>query len=129
MSKTLKHDLFDLLARIFLSAIFVISVPVKVVNFHSVVDSIIGRGIPGPIAVLLLISAIACIIGGSFLLVTGKNQLIGSSLLLIFLIPTTIVFHLFPFQLQRVLMNLGLIGGLLLVLTRSTEQKCGKETL
>lgn len=123
MSPSLKHKSLDLMARVCLAAIFVISVPVKLSNFASVVNSIVGRGIPEPIAIFLLIAAIACIAVGSFLLILGKNQAFGAALLLIFLVPTTIIFHLFPFQLQRVFMNLGLIGGLTLVLTRERQIK------
>ena len=51
----------------------------------------------------------------------GGNQKIGSAFLLIFLIPTTLIFHVFPFHQRAVFMNLGLIGGLLISALR--EQK------
>ena len=51
----------------------------------------------------------------SYFLIFGSDHRIGATILLIFLIPTTIIFHLFPFQSQAFYMNLGLIGGLLLV--------------
>ncbi len=108
----------DAIGRVCLAAVFVISVPVKIGNFSSVVDAIVLRGIPEPIAMLLLIAAIGCIVGGSALLIFGKNQKLGASLLLFFLVPTTIIFHLFPFQSRAVFMNIGLIGGLTLALTR-----------
>ena len=44
----------------------------------------------------------------------GENQKIGSIFLLLFLIPTTIIFHIFPFHKRAMLMNLGLIGGLII---------------
>ena len=40
-------------------------------------------------------------------------------MLLLFLVPTTLIFHTFPID-AGFLMNLALIGGLILSLTRST---------
>ena len=50
----------------------------------------------------------------------GKSK-IGSVFLLLFIIPTTIIFHVFPFHQRAVLMNLGLIGGL--IITAISEPK------
>tara|TARA_B100000530_G_scaffold242927_1_gene158717 strand:- start:33 stop:212 length:180 start_codon:yes stop_codon:yes gene_type:complete len=55
---------------------------------------------------------------GSGFFIFGGNQKIGSLFLLIFLIPTTIIFHMFPFHQRAVLMNLGLIGGLIITALR-----------
>ena len=54
------------------------------------------------------------LIFGSGLFIFGENQKIGSVFLLLFLIPTTIIFDLFPFHQRAVLMNIGLIGGLII---------------
>ena len=108
----------DFLGRLCLSAVFVVAVPSKIIKFSSVVSSISEKGIPEPLAPFLLLAAIACLIVGSVLLIFGKNQKLGASLLLIFLVPTTIIFHAFPFQPKALFMNLGLIGGLSLTLTR-----------
>ena len=118
MDTLLFRKLIDALGRFCLATVFVIAVPVKITKFSVIVGSIASRGIPEPMAAILLICAIAFIICGSVLLVFGKNQKLGASLLLIFLIPTTIIFHLFPFESKAVFMNLGLIGGLTLALTR-----------
>ena len=109
----------DFLGRICLAAVFVNAVPVKITKFSTVVNSIKDRGIPEPLAQLLLLAAIIILILGSLSIVIGKDQKLGASLLLTFLIPTTIIFHLSPFQSQAVFLNLGLIGGLTLALTRS----------
>ena len=85
----------DVIGRICLAAVFVIAVPVKIRRFSSVAEAIAGRGIPEALSVFLLIAAIGCIVLGSLLLVFGKNQKWGASLLLLFLVPTTIIFHLF----------------------------------
>ena len=34
--------------------------------------------------------------------------------LIVFIVPTTFIFHFSPFQVKAVLMNMGLIGGLIL---------------
>ena len=108
----------DTLGRICLVAVFVKAVPVKIIKFSSVVNTITERGIPEPLAIILLLAAIILLILGSLSMVLAKDQKLGASLLLTFIIPTTIIFHLFPFQPQQVFFNLGLIGGLTLSLTR-----------
>ena len=118
MNQKLIRRSVDLIGRVCLAAVFVIAVPVKITKFSSVVGAIVGRGIPEPLAASLLVAAIACLVVGPVLLLIGKKQKIGAALLLTFLVPTTIIFHLFPFQSQAVFMNLGLIGGLTLALTR-----------
>jgi uncharacterized membrane protein YphA (DoxX/SURF4 family) len=55
---------------------------------------------------------------GSGFFIFGKNQKIGSIFLLFFLIPTTLIFHIFPFHQKAVLMNLGLMGGLIITALR-----------
>ncbi|MFL0749626.1 MAG: DoxX family membrane protein [Prochlorococcus sp.] len=114
------RKLIDFIARICLSAVFIVSVPPKIINFSLVVQSISGRGIPEPIALFLLVAAIACLVIGSALLIFSPKQKLGALLLLTFLVPTTILFHLYPFQSRAVLMNLGLVGGLILALTRTS---------
>tara|TARA_Y100001970_G_C14154043_1_gene814462 strand:- start:1072 stop:1446 length:375 start_codon:yes stop_codon:yes gene_type:complete len=110
---------FDLLARIGLASVFVIAIPVKITKFSTVLSSIVARGIPAPLASFLLVMAIICLSAGSYFLVFGKKETLGASLLLLFLVPTTIIFHLYPFQSTAVFMNIGLIGGLVLTITRS----------
>ena len=51
----------------------------------------------------------------------GENQKIGSVFLLLFLIPTTIIFHLFPFHQRAVFINLGLTGGLIIAAIRDPK--------
>ena len=68
-----------------------------------------------------LFGAIICLSLGSGFFIFGQNQKIGSAFLLLFLIPTTIIFHVFPFHQRAVLMNLGLIGGLLITALREPK--------
>ena len=84
-------------------------------------DYITSKGIPDPIASVLLIGAIICLILGSAFFIFGENQKIGSVFLLLFLIPTTIIFHVFPFHQRAVFMNLGLIGGLIIAAIREPK--------
>ena len=118
MNQSILRRSVDVIGRICLATVFVIAVPVKITKFSSVVEAIVERGIPEPLAAFLLVAAISCLVGGSLLLVFSENQKMGATLLLVFLVPTTIIFHLFPFQSKAVFMNLGVIGGLTLALTR-----------
>ena len=56
-----------------------------------------------------------------WIFIFGENQKIGSVFLLLFLIPTIIIFHLFPFYQGAVFINLGLIGGLLIAAIREPK--------
>jgi uncharacterized membrane protein YphA (DoxX/SURF4 family) len=116
-SKRIKSFL-DFLSRLSISAIFISAIPDKINGFERTVEYISAKGIPDPIASILLVGAIICLILGSGFFIFGENQKIGSVFLLLFLIPTTIIFHVFPFNLRPVLMNLGLIGGLLITAVR-----------
>ncbi len=104
----------DFFSRVAISAIFISAIPSKINDFESTIDYISSKGIPDPIASVLLVGAIICLILGSGFFIFGENQKIGSVFLLIFLIPTTIIFHLFPLQQTAVLINLGLTGGLII---------------
>ncbi len=114
-------SLLDFLSRIAISAIFISAIPGKINEFEKTVEYISSKGIPDPIASVLLVGAIICLIFGSGFFIFGENQRIGSVFLLLFLIPTTIIFHAFPFHQRAMFMNLGLIGGLIIAAIR--EQK------
>ena len=104
----------DFFSRLAISAIFISAIPGKINNFERTVEYISSKGIPEPISSILLVGAIICLIFGSGFFIFGENQKIGSVFLLLFLVPTTIIFHVFPFHQRAVLMNLGLMGGLIL---------------
>ena len=109
----------NFLAKIFLSAIFVNAIPSKIANFGSQAQYITSRGFPEPLSNLLLIAAIALLISGSVLLIFSNKTKLACSLLLIFLIPATIIFHLVPLQLMAIARNLSLIGGLLIAIDKT----------
>ena len=108
----------NLIGRILISAIFIYAIPGKIINFERNIELIISKNIPSNIAPFLLISAILCLIFGSILFISGFKQKLGASLLIIFLVPTTFIFHLFPIQIRAILMNAGLLGGLILGLNK-----------
>ena len=112
---------FDFFARVAISSIFILAIPGKITGFEKTVEYISSKGIPDPIASILLVGAIISLTLGSGFFIFGGNQKIGSAFLLLFLIPTTIIFHVFPFHQRAVLMNLGLIGGLLITALREPE--------
>jgi uncharacterized membrane protein YphA (DoxX/SURF4 family) len=111
----------DFFSRVAISAIFISAIPGKINGFERTVEYIISKGIPDPIASVLLVGAIVCLIMGSGFFIFGENQKIGSVFLLLFLIPTTIIFHIFPFHQRAVFMNLGLIGGLIITALREPK--------
>ena len=109
----------NFIGRLLLSAIFVNAIPGKITNFSAQTNFIVSKGFPESIASILLFIAIIVLISGSILLIFTNRIKLGSSLLLIFLIPTTIIFHFAPFDIFSVVRNLSLIGGLLLALDKS----------
>ena len=104
----------NLIGRILISAIFIYAIPGKIINFEQTVEVISNKNIPHTLAPFLLLLAIICLIFGSTLFISGFKQRLGAYLLLIFIIPTTFIFHFSPFQIKSVLMNAGLVGGLIL---------------
>ena len=114
-----KVNFLDFVGRAFVASLFVQAVPGKVTGYASTVDFIVSRGIPEPLAAFLLLAAIVVLIAGSILFVFARNTKIGASLLLLFLVPTTLIFHTFPVDAGFV-RNLAVIGSLILAITRST---------
>ena len=96
------------------------ALPGKIGNFSGTASFIASKGIPEPLASALLIGAIVVLIVGSVFLVFGSNTILGASLLLIFLVPTTLIFHTNPLELPQLFSNLAVIGALILAITRST---------
>ena len=114
-----KAKLFDFVGRVLFSFLFAQAVPGKVAGFPSTVEFIVSRGIPEPLAAFLLGAAIMVLIAGSISFVFAPNTRVGASLLLLFLVPTTLIFHTFPVD-AGLVRNLAVIGALILAVTRST---------
>ena len=111
-------QLFDFLGRVLMAVVFVSALPGKLTDFAGTVSFIASKGIPVPLASFLLTAAIVVLIAGSILFVVGGNTSLGASLLPVFLVPTTLIFHTFPMD-DGFFMNIALIGALILGITRS----------
>ena len=109
----------NFLAKLLLSAIFVNAIPSKISDFSRWAGIISNKGFPEPLSSLLLVAAIAVLISGSILLIFSNKTKLACSLLLLFLIPTTIIFHLVPLQVMELVRNLSLIGGLLVAIDKT----------
>ena len=123
----------NLIGRILISSIFIYAIPGKILYFERTVEVISNKNIPTALAPFLLVSSIICLIIGSTLFVSGFKQKVGVYLLLIFIIPTTFIFHFSPLQIKAILMNSALIGGLLLglnnVKSNSLKELFNKQTI
>ena len=111
----------DLLARIFISSVFLVSGYNKIMNYESTVNFMEGFGIPG----LLLWPTIVLEIILPILVIIGYKTQIATILLAIFCIATAVIFHFdFSNQMQIValLKNFGLAGGFLLIALNGPKQ-------
>ncbi|MAV12416.1 MAG: DoxX family membrane protein [Cyanobium sp. MED843] len=120
-------ELFDRVGRIALAAMFIRAVPGKLLDFDGTVASIASKGIAVPFASALLAAAITLLIVGSSLLIAGRDTRIGAALLLVFLLPTTLIFH-GSVQDPGLVRNVTLMGALLLAITRP-EALCSHRPL
>ncbi|MEO1187341.1 MAG: DoxX family protein, partial [Cyanobacteria bacterium J06636_27] len=80
-----------LIGRAFLAAIFLKAAVANTLGFSGIVEMMTNRGLPLP--QLLLIGNIFCTLFGGLSILFGFKSRIGAILLIIFLVPTTFVFH------------------------------------
>ena len=129
------HNVAAVLGRFLLSGVFFVSgfrkfedpaatarrIAETVANTPWIADAVaVGVRDAAP---LLAWAAIAIEWLGAFLLVTGLKKELGAALLLVFLVPTTILFHP-PHeagQLTQFLKNVAIMGGLLLVVAAAPK--------
>jgi putative oxidoreductase len=110
-----------LLGRICMSAIFILAGVSKFLEYDQTVAFMASKGLP-MIPALLIGAAIVEILGGLSILL-GYRARWGALLLILFLIPTTLIFHNFwtytdqeqKLQMIHFFSNLAIIGGLLFV--------------
>ena len=105
-----------LVARIALALVFLNAGIKHLIGFSGFAD-MIGQTLP--LAPLLAIGTIAFQLLGAASLIFGYKVNIGATLLILFLVPATLVYHnpiLDGAELTAFLKNLGLVGGLLLVI-------------
>ena len=107
-------NFIDLIGRIFISSVFLLSGYNKIFSYENTVTWMEGYGVPG---LLLWPTIVLEILLPIFIIIGYKTQL-SAILLAIFSITTAIIFHLdFSNQMQIIafLKNLGLAGGFLFI--------------
>ncbi|WP_414622376.1 DoxX family protein [Calothrix sp. CCY 0018] len=105
-----------LIGRAFLAAIFLKAAVANTLGFQGIVEMMTSRGLPVP--PLLLLGNIFCTLVGGLCILLGFKARIGAILLIIFLVPTTFVFHnpfTDPNELNAFLKNFGLVGAMLFI--------------
>ena len=110
--------LLPLVGRILLAAIFLLSGIKKIRTFEATAASMGEQGIFIP--QVLLVGAIICLMLGSLALILGLKARWGAILLIVFMIPTTLIYH--PpngneNDLIQFMKNLSIVGALLLVVS------------
>ena len=113
-------NLIDLIGRIFISALFLISAYNKIFSIDGSMSWMEGFGIPG----FLLYPAIALEIILPLCRVIGFQARIAAGLLAIFCLATAFIFHLNfidPMQKISFLKNIGLAGGFLFIVANGTK--------
>ncbi len=113
-------NILDLVARILISALFLINGVFKISNYDGTVGWMEGFGIPG----ILLIPAIILEIVGPILIILGYKAKIAAGLLSLFCIATAVIFHndfSDQMQLGSFLKNIALAGGFLFIFINGTK--------
>ena len=113
-------NLIDLIGRLLISALFLISAYNNIFSIDGTISWMEGFGIPG----FLLYPTIALEIILPLFVIIGYRARISASLLAIFCIATAFLFHFdFADQMQTILFlkNLGLAGGFLFIVANGTK--------
>ena len=121
-TKASRPSMLNRLARMLLCLVFIHAVIGKLTGFAGVAGAIAAKGLP--LAPLLLVAAMALMVVGSALVISGWKARLGAVLLLVFLVPTTLLFHGDVSSAQeriQLLKNLAIVGGLLLVIDQPTS--------
>ena len=113
-------NLLDLIGRILISALFLISAFNKVFNLDGSMGWMEGFGVPG----FLIFPAIVIEIILPVLVIVGYKARLAAGVLAIFCLMTAFIFH-FDFsnqsQLISFLKNIGLAGGFLFIVANGTK--------
>jgi len=113
-------NILDLIGRILISALFLISAFNKVFNLDNSMGWMETFGVPG----FLIFPAIAIEIILPILVIVGYQARIAAGILSIFCLLTAFLFH-FDFsnqsQLVSFLKNIGLAGGFLFIVANGTK--------
>lgn len=111
------NNYISLLARIFLSAIFLWSGINKILHPIITQENMIAHGMP--LTSVFLVGAIALEIFGGLSVLLGIKTRWGAAMLIVFLIPATLIFHTdFSTEIEQAMFfkNLAMLGGLLMLI-------------
>jgi putative oxidoreductase len=119
-----RHETLSLVGRVLLAAIFVTSGLAKIPGWDQTLVYMASQGMPAP-ALFLFPTIFIEVLGGLSILLGIKTR-IGASILFLYLIPVTLVFHSFwlfggierQVQMVNFLKNLAIMGGLAILSTR-----------
>ncbi len=115
--------IFDLIGRVFISGVFLLSGFSKIGNYDGTVGWMESFGLPG----FLLIPAIILEILAPILIIIGYQTKIAAGALSLFCIATAIIFHTdFSDQMQFIafMKNLALAGGFLFLVVNGAKGYC-----
>ena len=113
-------NIFDLLGRILISSLFLISAYNKLFSIDGTMGWMEGYGVPG----LLIYPTIVLEIILPLFVIVGYKARTSSALLAIFCILTAFIFHFdFSEQIQLILFlkNISLAGGFLFIVANGTK--------
>lgn len=119
-SSTSKPSLLNRIARVLLCLVFIIAVIGKLAGFTDTAGAIAAKGLP--MASALVVASMLLMAAGSALVICGWRSRLGAALLLIFLIPTTLLFHGNAGDAAeriQLLKNLSIMAGLLFVIEQN----------
>tara|TARA_B100000700_G_C14642413_1_gene668009 strand:+ start:334 stop:702 length:369 start_codon:yes stop_codon:yes gene_type:complete len=117
------NQILDLIGRIFISGIFLLSGFNKIGNYEGTVGWMESFGIPE----FLLIPAIILEIIAPILIIIGYKTKIAAAALSIFCIATAVIFHNnFSDQMQFIafMKNIALAGGFLFLVVNGAKSYC-----
>ena len=113
-------NILDLVGRVFISLIFLLSGINKIRNYEGTVGWMESLGMPG----IFLIPAIILEIGAPILIMIGYKVKVSAALLSIFCIATAVIFHNdLSNQMQFIsfMKNIALAGGFLFLVVNETK--------
>ena len=114
-------NLIDLIGRLLISALFLLSAYNKIFNIDGTIGWMEGFGIPG----FLLYPAIALEIILPLFVIVGYQARLSAGLLAIYCLATAFIFHYdFTNQMELIsfLKNIGLSGGFLFIVANGTKE-------
>ena len=115
--------IFDLIARISISILFLLNGIFKINNYEGTVGWMESFGLPG----ILIFPAIILEIVGPILIIIGYKTRIAAAALSLFCIATAIIFHndfSDQMQLTAFLKNVALAGGFLFLVVNGAKGYC-----